>query len=62
MTIKHLQEVDHAINFPGAEVFSACEMASRVVGCFCRKISTPNEVMLMLVKSQLWLKQLVKRQ
>lgn len=48
MAIKHLQEVSSFVDCPGAEVFGflAC-------GLFWSKISTPSEVIVMLLKS--WL-------
>lgn len=53
MTIKHLQEVDGAVNRPGVEVSLAFQTVLLACGLFLSKISTPSEVMLMLLKPQL---------
>lgn len=60
MTIKHLQEVDGAVNRPGVEVFLAFQTVPLACGQFLSKISTPSEVMLMLLKSQLVVNKHVK--
>ena len=51
MTIKHLQEADFVVNFPGAVGFGPDEQLSGLWAGFCWTISTP--IMLMLMKPQL---------